>query len=287
MRCDGGTRGGLHLDLTVTNLAQRDANRSGDNLGLAIAQGGDDGSLSESGSHNLAITQVRDRGVRSTAGNSYDRNLLALLSPVTVVQVVESARTALVERVVLAQSQGVVLADGKSAGEDGAGLGRTVELELEVGCDVSSPVFGIDDVTVLQSNDQDSVLSTLGSFLSSQSVECLEARDGSGTYLYVHASLALLLGLGDCDFEVSIEATGTTGGGTASWGHLLGDALRCREGDTEKGRSQDDGGSHRVDVVAGNDVVYGRADMCRYADMAVKELWMKSKSRSGRRDEEW
>ena len=163
----------MHLDLTIANLAQRDVYLSCDDLGLPIAQGGDDRSLGNRSSHDLAITNIRDGSIGSTAGNSDDGHPLALLSPVTVIQVVEAARAALEEGLVSAQSQGVVFANGESAGEEGACLGRAVELELEVRCDISSSVFRIDDVSIFQANNQDSILPTFSSSLYSSLVATL------------------------------------------------------------------------------------------------------------------
>ena len=55
---------------------------------------------------------------------------------------------------------------------------------------------------------------------------------------YLDVDISLLLGMGDGDLEASIETTSTLGGSTTGGGHLVGDALRCRESDTEEGRSQ-------------------------------------------------
>lgn len=165
----------MDLHLAISNLAQGDVHRRRDDLRLTVAQCGDDSRLDNTSSNDLAITNVRDSslGFHSTAGNSHDGNRLALLRPVAIVQVVEVTREALVEGGRVTQGEDVVLTEREAAGEESTGLGRAVELELEVRCDISSSVFRIDDVSIFQANNQDSILPTFSSSLYSSLVATL------------------------------------------------------------------------------------------------------------------
>lgn len=161
----------MDLNLTISDLADGDVDRGRDDLGLSVTQSRDDGCLNDASSDDLTVTNVRDDSVLSTAGDRNDGNGFALLGPVTVVQVVEVTRETLVERRRFAQSQGAVLAKREAAGDEGTGLGRTVELELVVGCNISSPVLRIDDGSISQTNNEDAVLSAFGSLLYPLSVQ--------------------------------------------------------------------------------------------------------------------
>ena len=150
----------MSLDLTIANLANGNGHASGDNLGLAVAQSGDNGSLDNSGSDNLAVGNLRD-SVLTATWHSDDRNRLALLGPVLVVQVVEGARKAAVEGLGVAQGEHVVLTNGEAAGEESTGLSGLVELELVVRGDVANAILRILGRAILQSHDEDTSLATL------------------------------------------------------------------------------------------------------------------------------
>ncbi|PSE10589.1 hypothetical protein C7G95_19175, partial [Acinetobacter nosocomialis] len=151
---------------------------------------------------------------------------LALLSPVLVVQVVEVARQAAVEGLVAAKSKQVVLADGETAGVDGASLRRSIELELEVGGDVTSAVLRVVDGVVRQRQDEHSVGSTLSALLD----------------------IKIPLGvsdLGNGDLEVSIEASRAAIRNSTFGGDLIRDTLS--ECSANEGES-DSGGLHLVNA---------------------------------------
>ncbi len=163
----------MDLDLTVSYLAQGHFYRRGDDLGLTIAQCGDDSCLDNASSDELTVSDVCNGSLLPSAGNSNDGNGLALLGPVAVVQIVEVTREALVESRRVTQCQDVVLAEGEAAGDEGTGLGRTIELELVVGCDIPSSVFCVVDRSVRQTNNEDTVLATRSPFLLHLSVKPL------------------------------------------------------------------------------------------------------------------
>lgn len=72
-----------------------------------------------------------------------------------VVEVVESAAQALVPDSRATESECAVGADGETAGVDGTGLGRAVELELLVGGNVTSAVVAVGEDTVVEGDGQD------------------------------------------------------------------------------------------------------------------------------------
>jgi hypothetical protein len=138
------------LDLTVGNLSHR--RRSGlvgtsRSLDLSV------GDLANSRSTESRARLAR-RAAGATRGDDADRDRLALGRPVTVIQVIEVARAALVERGGGSQGQQVVLADGEASGVDGTSLGGAVELELVVGGDVSGAGLGVLEDTVVEGNQQ-------------------------------------------------------------------------------------------------------------------------------------
>lgn len=131
---------------------------------MAVGQSSDNGGRNDGGSNNLTITELGGSVVRA-ARNGNDGDSLALLSPVLVVQVVEVARQAAVEGLVGAEGQQVVLANGETAGVDGTSLRRTIELELEVGGNVTGALLGVVDGLIRQGEDEHSVGSTLSTLL--------------------------------------------------------------------------------------------------------------------------
>lgn len=149
----------MHLDLTIANLANGNGNAGSNDLGLTITQGSDNGGLDNSGSDNLAVRNLR-HSVLAAARHSNDRNRLALLGPVLVVQVVECTREAAVEGLGLAQSEHIVLANGEAAGEESTGLSGLVELELVVGGNVTNAILRILGGAILKGHDEDTVLAT-------------------------------------------------------------------------------------------------------------------------------
>lgn len=70
-----------------------------------------------------------------------------------VVQVVKGAAEALVEDGGAAEGEGGVAADGPTAGEDGTGLRRRIELELSVRGDVAGAVDRVREDAVLETED--------------------------------------------------------------------------------------------------------------------------------------
>lgn len=214
----------MNLDLAIGDLAQGNIHRSRDDLGLSIAQCGDDGRLNNAGGNELSVSYGRNSTFLSTAGNSNDGDGLTLLGPVTIVQVVEVTRKTLVESCRFTQGQDVVIAEREATCVKGTSLGRTVELELEVGRNISSSVLCVKDRSVRQTNNEDAILPALSTFLE----------------VYI----PFLLGLGDSDLKDSIKATGASCWSTAGRGHLVSDTLWCCKGSAEEGRSQSEGGSH-------------------------------------------
>lgn len=154
--------GGDNLDLTVGNLlvdlAQRNGDHGGVNLGLAVANGGDDSGLHHAGSNGgLAGVASRLVAVVSAARGGDELNRLALLSPVLVVEVVEVTRQALVEDGGGAEGNGAVVAGRETASVDGAGLGRAVKLELTVGDNGAGAALAVPEDTVVESQDEGGV----------------------------------------------------------------------------------------------------------------------------------
>ncbi len=72
-----------------------------------------------------------------------DGNWRALSGPVAIVQVIEASAQALVEDVGGTQRKRAIAANGETGGEDSAGLGRGVKLELVVCSDVPSTALGV------------------------------------------------------------------------------------------------------------------------------------------------
>lgn len=151
------TKKGGEARLTIANLANGDRNGGGDDLGLAVRDRLDNGCGDDLGGHNLAVVRLGHVGVAAVARHGNDLDSLALGSPVTIVQVVEVARLALVPNRRPAEGERLVPADGEASGVDGASLGRVVELELVVGRNVSCPALSIGEDAVGQGQEQGAV----------------------------------------------------------------------------------------------------------------------------------
>lgn len=90
----------------------------------------------------LSIRGLRDAS-SSGAGDDVEENRFALRSPLAVVEVGEPPSVARVEDGGGAKSKRAVAQDGKSSGVDCTGLWWGIELELVIGCDVSSSLLGV------------------------------------------------------------------------------------------------------------------------------------------------
>jgi len=98
----------------------------------------------------------------SCARQDVDNGWCADIERLTIVQVEESAAVssiwvsalALVEDVGAAKREGAIAADGPSSREDGSGLGRVVELELEVCGDVTGSLGGVGEFAIHESDGQ-------------------------------------------------------------------------------------------------------------------------------------
>lgn len=154
---EGNLGGGGLERLTIGDLgdlAQGDTGGGGPNLGLAVAQGADDGGSDDLSADDLAVTGLA--GV-TAAGHHDDLDGRALRRPGAVVQVVKVARVALVPDGRAAQRQRAIAAGREARGEDGTGLGRRVELELEVAGDVTRPLLRVGQGARGQGGDQDAI----------------------------------------------------------------------------------------------------------------------------------
>lgn len=136
-----------------------DISRCCDDLRLPIRESRDDGRWHDGCSDNLPVGRLRYR-VLGAARYCDDGDGLALFRPCSVVQVVEAARPTLVECLGRAQRQPEILADGESAVEESASLRRSIELELVVGSNISSPTLCIHSNSVVQRQDESSLGAT-------------------------------------------------------------------------------------------------------------------------------
>lgn len=156
--------------------------------------------------------------------DSLDVDGSALLFSGLVVQVVEGAAQALLEDNIVADGEGVVLADRPSGSVDSAGLGRAIELELTVGGDVTSASLSILENTARESEDQSTT------------------------------ALSLLLGRGghvdDLDLESAWVVARAAGRSRGRRSDVLGDSLRNCNGSSD-GREGNGGNgvTHFVDDV--------------------------------------
>lgn len=139
---------------------------------LAVRESSDDGGLDNGGADDLTITKLSSAVTARAARDGNNGDSLALFRPVLVVQVVEIAGQAAVEGLVSAESQQVVIADGETAGVDGASLRRTIELELGVGGNVASTVFRVVQGLAGKRQDENTVGTALSTLLWGLSVPC-------------------------------------------------------------------------------------------------------------------
>ena len=79
-----------------------------------------------------------------------------------VVQVIESTAQALVEDSRGTESEGAVGADGEAISVDGSSLRWTIELELEVRCNVSGAALLVGELAVGEGDDEGSLRSWAG-----------------------------------------------------------------------------------------------------------------------------
>ena len=78
----------------------------------------------------------------------------ALSSPTPVVKIIKVAAAALVEDIRASKCEGTVGARSEAGGEERAGLGRGIELELEIGGDVAGSSLPIFQNAVVQREGQ-------------------------------------------------------------------------------------------------------------------------------------
>lgn len=81
-------------------------------------------------------------------------------SPIAVIKVVEVSADALIEDVGSTEGERAIVAKGEASGIDSSGLGRTVELELVVGGDISSALLGIRELPTSQRDDKAASVAT-------------------------------------------------------------------------------------------------------------------------------
>lgn len=146
----------------LRDLADGDASRGRLDLGLSVGEGAHDGGRDDLGADDLAVISLGGSAATWQDDNFDGR---ALGGPVAVVEVEEVARLALVEDSRAAESQRAVATRGEARGEDGAGLGRLVKLELEVASDVTSSGLGVRQNTVGEAGDQGTSAGAGGSLL--------------------------------------------------------------------------------------------------------------------------
>jgi len=140
---DDSSRG---LRLTIRDLADN----SSRGLRLSV---GDLSDCSNTGSRWLAVRGLANRA-RRAAGDGIDQDCLAVRSPIAVIQVVEVSADALIEDVGSTEGERAIVAEGEASGIDGSGLRRVVELELEVGGNISSAFLGIGELPTSQREDK-------------------------------------------------------------------------------------------------------------------------------------
>jgi hypothetical protein len=212
------------LDLAVANLADGDGNSGRKDLRLAVRKRLHNGGGDDLGSDNLSIARL----IRTTRGSiatrhGDDLNGLALGSPVAVVKVVKVTRLALVPGSRVTEGQRVVTTDGETGGVNGTGLGRAVELELVVGCNVSSAVLSIGQDTILQGEQKSAVRAARVTL-----------------HVLVDIPLCGLLDGGNSDLEVSRESLAAALRVRVIGSNLIGDTAGEGNGakEREKGESR-------------------------------------------------
>ena len=148
----------MSLDLAITNLAHGDGDGGGNNLGLAVREDGDNGGSDHAGSDGVLAVAAGSAALggllSGTARHGDNLDGVALRSPVTVVEVVEAARQALVEDGGRTQGERAIVASGETGSVDGTSLRRSVELELVVGDNGTSAVLLVLEDTIVKVEDE-------------------------------------------------------------------------------------------------------------------------------------
>lgn len=120
------------MRLTISDLAHGDRNDRGHHLRLAIVEDSHDGGVDHRGANHISVT-IADLAGTLAARQGKDSDLVALRSPVTVVDVAKCSRVAAVEGGGATKSDVTgVRADREAGSNERAGLRRVVELELVV-----------------------------------------------------------------------------------------------------------------------------------------------------------
>jgi hypothetical protein len=112
------------------------------------------------GSCWLPIRCLTDWVSRRAARKDIDEDGLALRCPLSIIQVVEVPAQALIEDVGAAEGKRAIVAGREATSEDGSSLGRGIELELEVGSNISRAALCVMQLAVGQSDDQTSRVTT-------------------------------------------------------------------------------------------------------------------------------
>lgn len=146
------------MQLTVRDLrdlAHGDAGSRRPNLRLAVAEGRDDSGGDYLSANDLSVAGLACRALATRHDD--DLNGRALRSPRAVIQVVKVTTGALIEDSRTAQGKGAVRTGREARGVNCTSLRGAVELELVIGCDVSSSSLSVLENTVLQLRDQNAV----------------------------------------------------------------------------------------------------------------------------------
>jgi hypothetical protein len=94
------------------------------------------------------LTSCTGRRGRGSDREKVNEDLLALSTLGLVVEVVESTAEALVPDGRVTKSESAVGTSGETSGVDGTSLGRTIELELLVGSNVTNAALVVSEDTV-------------------------------------------------------------------------------------------------------------------------------------------
>lgn len=152
---DGFWYNGSGLDLAVRDLRDWLGASCG---GLWLSVGDLRDRLGSGGSDLwLSVRDLRDTS-RGRAGDDIEEDGLALSSPLAIVQVGESTSVARVEDSRGAKSERAVAQDREASSVDGTRLWWSIELELVVGCDVSSSLLGVGEDAVSKGDCEDTSL---------------------------------------------------------------------------------------------------------------------------------
>lgn len=203
---DGLASGRWCLDLSVGNLRNGLASSSwglhlsvrdlGDGLGLSsddlwlaisVLRDGDGNG---GGSLRLSIRDLCDWGSSTSSGwlsvrglsdgatgHDADEDRLALGSPGTIVQVVKGSTQAFVEDSRGAESERAVRANRETSSVDGSSLGRSIELELVVGRNISGSALSIVELAIGEGESKVASLSASRSTLMGFSIILIVEED--------------------------------------------------------------------------------------------------------------